>query len=668
MPRSIAVLRHHVSLLVASLLLVLPAAAGAQRGQRVTQPTLQSRSAPIITVGAWRFRDLDRNGVLDPYEDWRLTPERRAEDLASRMTLEEKAGVMMHGTARSAGPMGGIGAGAGYDSAANHALIADAKVNSMITRLGGAAATQAAQNNTLQAIAESTRLGIPVTVSSDPRNHFQAVVGASARAGAFSQWPETLGFAALRDATLVRHFADIARQEYRAVGIQETLSPQADLATEPRWSRITGTFGEDADVAARLVRAYVEGFQHGAHGVDSAGVAAVVKHWVGYGAQKNGWDSHSAYGRYAEISGADLEYHIAPFRGAFAANVAGVMPTYSILEGATLDGRPVEQVGAGFNRQLLTDLLRTRERFRGVILTDWAITNDCSALCRNGVPAGERPTFANVAMPWGVEDLPKRDRFVKAVQAGVDQFGGTEESAMLVQAVRAGALDEHRLDESVRRILEQKFRLGLFENPYVDTVRAARVVGNPAFQREALRAQSRAVVLLENRGRLLPLSPSTKRVYLYRVDPAVAARHGFTVVTDPAQADVAIMRADAPFETLHPGYVFGAMQHEGNLGFRVGDKDYEAFLKASAVVPTVVTVYLDRPAILTPLTVRARAVLANFGVSDAALLDVITGRAKAEGRLPFELPSSMAAARAQRSDVPHDSPRPLYPLGYRRPY
>ena len=663
-PRFTAAQRQHIRLGIASLALVSPAALAAQRGPRISQPTLQSRSAPIITVGTWRFRDLDRNGALDPYEDWRLTPERRAADLASRMTLEEKAGVMMHGTARSAGPMGGIGAGAGYDSAANHALIADAKVNSMITRLGGAAATQAVQNNTLQAIAESTRLGIPVTVSSDPRNHFQAVVGASARAGAFSQWPETLGFAALRDATLVRRFADVARQEYRAVGIQETLSPQADLATEPRWSRITGTFGEDADVAARLVRAYVEGFQHGARGVDSAGVAAVVKHWVGYGAQKNGWDSHSAYGRFAEISGADLEYHIAPFRGAFAANVAGVMPTYSILEGATLDGRPIEQVGAGFNKQLLTDLLRTRERFRGVILTDWAVTNDCSALCRDGVPAGERPTFAHVAMPWGVEDLPKRDRFVKAVQAGVDQFGGTEESAMLVQAVRAGALDEHRLDESARRILEQKFRLGLFENPYVDTARAARIVGNPAFQREAMRAQSRAVVLLENRGRLLPLSPSTKHVYLYRVDPAIAARHGLTVVSDPAQADVAIMRADAPFETLHPGYVFGAMQHEGNLGFRDGNPDYEAIKRLDPKVPLILSVYLDRPAILTAVRDRANALLANFGVSDEALLDVVTGRVPPEGRLPFELPSSMAEVEAQRSARPHDTAHPLYRVGF----
>jgi beta-glucosidase len=640
----------------------------AQPARQPTQPVLGTRTAPIVEKDGLRFRDLDRNGVVDAYEDWRMTPARRADDLVARMTLEEKAGVLMHGTARSVGGFGGMGPATRYDTAANRALIADAKVNSLITRLGGAPADQATENNKLQELAESTRLGIPVTVSSDPRNHFQELLGASARAGRFSQWPETLGFAALGDATLVRRFADVARQEYRAVGIHETLSPQADLATEPRWSRIAGTFGEDAALASRLVRAYVEGFQHGAAGVDSAGVAVVVKHWVGYGAQKNGWDSHNAYGRFASISERSLAYHITPFRAAFAAHVAGVMPTYSILENATLDGRPLEQVGAGFNRQLLTDLLRTREGFRGVILTDWAVTNDCSAACRNGVAAGERPSFANVAMPWGVEDLSKRDRFVKALNAGVDQFGGTEDAAVLVDAVHAGAIPERRLDESVRRILEQKFQLGLFENPFVDSAAAGRVVGNAAFQAQGTRAQQRALVLLENRKRLLPLSRRATRVFLYRIDPAVAARYGLTVVSDPAQADVAIVRADAPFETLHPGFVFGAMQHEGNLGFNDGNADYEAIKRASAVVPTIVTVYLDRPAILTAVRDRASALLANFGVSDAALLDVVTGRARAEGRLPFELPSSMAEVEAQRSDLPHDTAHPLYRFGYAKRY
>src|SRR5882672_1148293 len=233
--------------------------------------------APVLKQDGLQFKDLNRNGVLDPYEDWRLPAEQRARDLVAHMTLEEKAGAMMHGTARSGGPMGFAGMGGQYDTAANRALIDSAHVNSMITRLSGAPASIAAQNNALQAIAERTRLGIPITISTDPRNHFQYVVGASNQTNGFSQWPEPLGFAATGDTALMRRFGDIARQEYRAVGIHMALSPQADLATEPRWSRINGTFGEDAALAESMVRAYVEGFQHGRQGVDETGVATVVK-------------------------------------------------------------------------------------------------------------------------------------------------------------------------------------------------------------------------------------------------------------------------------------------------------------------------------------------------------------------------------------------------------
>ncbi|MFL5618950.1 MAG: glycoside hydrolase family 3 N-terminal domain-containing protein [Gemmatimonadaceae bacterium] len=662
----------HVISAAAILSITLPSPEHAQSASRRAQSAIRTRSAPVIEQGRFRFRDLDRNGKVDPYEDWRLTPAARARDLVARMTLEEKAGAMMHGTARSGGPMGGAGVGTGYDTAANRRLIADVKVNSMITRLGGAPAMLAAQSNVLQEIAEQTRLGIPVTISTDPRHHFQYVIGASVTAGRFSQWPEPLGFAAIGDEALMRRFGDIARREYRAVGMQMALSPQADLATEPRWSRINGTFGEDADLAGRMVRAYVEGFQHGSKGVDTDGVLTVVKHWVGYGAAKEGLDSHNRYGRFASYSGATLDYHVNPFLGAFAAHVGGVMPTYSILEGATWRGRPLEQVGAGYNRQLLTEMLRGQYGFRGMIVTDWAVTNDCNEKCRSGAPAGERPSFADVGMPWGVEDLPKRGRFVKAVKAGVDQFGGTEDAAMLVEAVRAGELTESRLDESVRRIMEQKFALGLFERPFVDADTASATVGTDAFRAAGLDAQKRSLVLLENDGALLPLKATgangALRVYAVGIDTGAVRRVGWTVATDPSQADVAIVRLEAPYETLHPGYVFGAMQHEGNLGFREGTKSYDEAMRLSALLPTVVTVYLDRPAILTPLKGKARAILANFGVSDEALLDVLAGRAKPQGKLPFDLPASMDAVAAQKPDLPHDLPHPLYSFGFGRSY
>lgn len=646
---------------------LLAHAQGAIAG-RPKQPTVVSRSGKTIEQKGLRFRDLNGNGVLDPYEDWRRSPADRAKDLVGRMTLEEKAGMMMHGTARSAGPGGGIGFGTGYDTAAIGKLIRDVGVNSFITRLSGDPRALASGDNQLQEIAEKTRLGIPLTISTDPRNHFQYTIGTSSQTGRFSQWPETLGLAATRDAALVRRFTDIARQEYRAVGIEETLSPQADLATEPRWSRINGTFGEDVDLSRALVKAYVEGFQHGVAGVDSAGVIAVVKHWVGYGAQKGGLDSHSSYGQLADFSSGNLDLHIQPFLGAFAAHVAGVMPTYSILEGAKLNGRPLEQVGAGYNHQLLTDLLRKRYGFDGVILTDWAITNDCADVCRNGFPAGQSPTFAGIGMPWGVESMSKIDRFAKAVNAGVDQFGGTEEAQYLVQGVRSGKITERRLNESVYRIALQKFRQGLFENPYVDTAAAARIVGNAQFQNEATAAQRRSLVLLENKNDILPLAARGKRVFLHGVDSATAARYGFTVAPDLAHADIAIVRTNAPFQTLHPNYSFGSRQHEGDLGFRAGDKEFEEIKRIAAAVPTIVTVYLDRPAILSELKDRASALIGNFGVSDGALLDVVTGVAQPEGKLPFELPSSMQEVEAQRSSVPHDTAHPLYPIGFGRRY
>jgi beta-glucosidase len=276
------------------------------------QVAISHRSAAILTVDGLQFKDLNRNGKLDRYEDWRLPAEERAQDLLQQMTLDEMAGLMVHGTLPTAVSSEG-NSPAGYDLAKVSSFVRNSHVNAFITRLSGAPGYVAEQNNRVQALAESTRLGIPVTISTDPRNHFAYMRGASVQAGSFSKWPELLGFAAVGDDKLARQFGDVARQEYIAVGIRETLSPQADLATEPRWARINGTFGEDAETAKRLVKAYVEGFQAGGAGLNPRSVMAVVKHWVGYGAQKDGWDSHNYYGRFADFPGDNFNYHIIPF-------------------------------------------------------------------------------------------------------------------------------------------------------------------------------------------------------------------------------------------------------------------------------------------------------------------------------------------------------------------
>jgi beta-glucosidase len=630
----------------------------------VAQQDFGQTSLKLISKDGLQFKDMNKNGQLDPYEDWRLAADVRARDLVSRLTLAEKAGLMMHGTAPVLNDTTGAGTGTAYDLAALKTQINEQNINTYITRMSGDAGTMADQYNQIQALAEQSRLGIPVSISSDPRNHFQYVLGASAGSSGFSQWPETLGFAAIGDAELTRQFGDIARQEYRAVGITEALSPQADLATEPRWARINGTFGEDADLARSQVQAYIEGFQGGSTGIQANSVIAVVKHWAAYGAQKSGFDSHNYYGRFATYPGNNFAYHLKPFEGAFAANVGSVMPTYSEPDGpVTVDGIALEQVGAAYDKALLTDLLRGKYHFSGVIVSDWLIASDCDTNCMNGVSSGA-PSFVGLGMPWGMESATRLQRFVKAVDAGIDQFGGEDDPSFLIQAVNQGLLPESRLADSAYRVLLQKFQQGLFDHPYVDVAAASKIVGNADFQAQALDAQRRAMVLLQNNDKLLPMAASGKKVWLYGIDPAVAQQYGYQVVDTPQAADVAILRVSTPYQTLHPNYMFGSMQHEGSLAFVDGNPDYEAIKQAASAPKSIVSVYMDRPAILTNVQDKTTAILANFGASDTALFDVLTGKGKPQGKLPFELPSSMDEVAAQLEDVPHDTAHPLYPFGY----
>jgi len=216
------------------------------------------------------------------------------------------------------------------------------------------------------------------------------------------------------------------------------------------------------------------------------------------------------------------------------------------------------------------------------------------------------------------------------------------------------------VDEAVRRILLLKFRLGLFDHPFVDTAAAARIVGSAAFRQAGEKAQEDAQVLLENRNRTLPLAPSVRQVWLYGVDRRAAAAAGFVVVDRIDRAQAAIVRVQAPFERLHSYIFFGAPQHEGRLDFRADDPGVIAVTQASARVPTVLAVDLDRPSSLTGLRDKASAVLGLFGASDIALMRVISGAAIPKGRLPVEMPAWMAAVRAQNPVRPPDSEGPLY--------
>jgi len=618
------------------------------------QPKLGSRQIPVITLDGLKFRDLNRNNQLDPYEDWRLSPADRTADLVSRMSLAEKAGTMMHGWLPAAGDR--------YDLNRAQRTILESHITSGITWLTAGPARFARQNNALQEVAEQTRLGIPVTVSTDPRNLFRQETESDAQTAALSVWPKAAGFGAIGDPDAVRLFADISRREYRAVGIHMGLSPMADLASEPRWGRISGTFGEEPEQVRELVQAYAEGLQGSPDGLAANGVISVVKHWAGHGAAaEKGFDGHLAYGRWSAFPGAAFEQHLVPYEGAFAAKVSGVMPSYTILRDLVHDGHRMEPVGGAFNQYLLTDLLRGRYGFNGLILSDWGVMENCPDDCMNGTNGGL------VGMPWGMEKATKLERYVKAVQAGIDQLGGAEQPEYLIEAVERGLLSEERLAVSARRVLLLKFQLGLFENPYVSPQEAETVVSNPASHAAALNAQHRSLVLLKNENSLLPLRKKFSqkkpiRVYLKGVDAAVAEARGLIVVTDASEADLAIIRLQTPREYPYPN---SKSFPEGNLAFAPGQPDFDAVVSLAANgLPVVASVHLERPAILTALLPHVQGLFGDFGVTDSALLDVILGEAEPEGRLPFELPSSMAAVEAQKPDLPHDSANPLFPIHF----
>jgi len=577
-----------------------------------------------------------------PWLDASLPVAERVELLLAEMTLEEKAGLFFQ-TMITMGPDGELAeADPVFGLPSNREYVLERRMNHF--NLLGVAPTAGAiarWHNALQELAASTRLGIPVTISTDPRHSFTDNPGAAMLSGPFSQWPDTLGLAATRDAALVERFGDIARREYTAVGIRVALHPQVDLATEPRWSRQLQTFGEDAEVSGELGAAYIRGFQNGASFGPGA-VSAMVKHFPGGGPQQDGEDPHFEYGREQVYPGGKFELHLKPFEDAFAAGVRQVMPYYGMPVGTEY-----EEVGFGFNKSVLTGLLRERYGFDGVVCTDWGLVTDAEIM---GQPFPARA--------WGVEHLSREERMVKIIDAGADQFGGEACPELLVALVEDGRIAEERVDASARRLLREKFELGLFEAPYVDADAADAIVGSPEFRAEGDAAQRAALTILANRDAVLPFAAGVK-LYVEGIDAETAAAYG-TVVATPAEADLAVLRLQAPYEQRGNG--FESFFHAGSLDFAPETVAHVA--EVAAAVPTVVDVFLDRPAILGPIVEAAHAVVGNWGASSAALLDVLSGAAAAKGRLPFDLPRSMAAVEASRPDVPFDTEDPLFRFGH----
>ena len=463
-----------------------------------------------------------------------------------------------------------------------------------------------------------------------------------------SQWPDQLGLAAARDPELVRQFGRIAAQELHALGIRVLLGPMADTTTEPRWNRIGGTFGEDANLNAELVAAFVEGFQGKQLGPES--VMTVTKHFPGDGPVKDGYDPHNSYGKWTIYPGNNFDYHLIPFRAAFRAGTGGVMGGYFIPVGQ-------DTVGINFSKAMIAGLLREKLGFQGVVVTDWL---------RN--------------MPWGVEKLSEKDRQKAIVLAGVDQIGGDNDPKYILASAKDGGIPLAVIDAAVRRILRPMFQMGLFEDPYVDAEAAGNTVASPQFLEAGLAAQVKSNVLLKNANNLLPASEGRK-IYVDGINRDAAARFG-TVVDDPKGADLAIVRVASPATNYPYGGAFAgggagrgaapapappAVSYGVTLAYgnAANWQVLESIRKlAASGTPTVVVVNMDKPVILTEFIDSVPAVFAAFGASDAALLDVIFGKHSPSGKLPFDLPSDMPSVMAQAADVPFDMDDPLFQHGF----
>lgn len=550
-------------------------------------PTLgysPSSGVSILKVDGLCFKDLNRNGVLDVYEDWRKPIEERVNDLANQLSKEEIAGLMLYSGHQNIPARGTYGAstynGKPFDESGadpwdlsdmQRKFLAEDNLRHVLVVEVESPYVAARWNNTSQAFVEGLGHGIPNNNSSDPRNgvaagdsEFNAGSG-----GKISLWPNELGMGATFDPDLMREYGRIAATEYRALGFATCLSPQVDLCTEPRWFRFSGTYGEDPQLVTDMAEAYCDGFQtsynndalYGAWGLKS--VNTMVKHWPGGGPCEAGRDAHYGRGKFAVYPGGNFELHKKPFlEGAFKLKngthkAAAVMPYYTVSYNQSKDN-----VANNFNRTIISDMLRGDADYDGVVCTDWAVTAD---EVHPGIHSGK---------PYGLEKLSLAERHLAVLRAGGDQFGGNNDivpvlgafELMIKEDGEAKAME--RIRQSARRLLRNIFQTGLFENPYLIPEESEKVVGCPEFMAKGYEAQVKSVVMVKNHNSALPLKGAEQtKVYIPKrfypehihfwggVVPAdsiteVSAEQAskyFQVAQTPEEADVALVFIDSPF-------------------------------------------------------------------------------------------------------------------------
>ncbi len=677
----------------------------------------------LIEQDGLYFKDLARTGQLLPYEDWRLSAGERAADLASRLTVEQIAGLMLYSSHQVVPPRGGMfngtfGGQSWEQSGCAPSDLSDQQkdflmrdhIRHILLMTVKDADTAARWSNNLQRMAEGLPLGIPVNISSDPRNGARDSGAEFKTAGTdVSKWPEGVGFAACFDPGVVAQFARDASREYRAMGITTALGPQIDLCTEPRWMRFMDTLGMDTAGVLQRVRAYCDGMQTTEGAPDGWGrdsVNTMVKHWPGGGSGEGGRDAHYAYGKYAVYPAGNGDEHRRPFtEAAFHLDgptgcAAAVMPYYTVSWGLDPSGK---NVGNSYSAYLIRDILRGQQHYNGVVCTDWGITQD---------PDPEIDAFGSRC--YNMEGMSEAQRMLVAILNGVDQFGGNNDPAPVLEAYRLGCeqIGEEamraRMEQSAQRLLINIFRCGLFEDPYLDPAESVRIVGCEEFQRHGLEAQRRSVTLLKNRAGCLPLQEGLK-IYVPRrhigpsksfvrsdvpaqeIDPvtdAVIARYGVRV-DSPEQADVAIVFAESPAcnpyskedraaggngylpitlqyrpytaETAREHSIAGGDFREpftdrgyrGKTNTAYNERDLDNILdcrRAMGEKPVIVVETLANPMVVGEFEAQADALVIDYGVSRGAVLDVIFGRYAPAGRLPFQMPRDMAAVEAHCED------------------